>query len=753
MTLETRYNYTLETATTLIPTDWTEESAINLRCNSLTRLTGPRVDTAELVWEFGHLTRIGTESEQTYVAPRSDLVGKFVRIRIENGPLAADLRWTGYILAESIERWSQQDDGAGAQRLRGGTQTFTVVGLEWFLEQKQVVGTSSLMADRQKRQVPYNGGAGDGRSADTSKRGNKASDSLAFDFSSSSVEWTATEICQHLLSNHAPRNHDNATRPVAYELHWTGEPYLQWYKPTLAVEGRSLLDILGELIPENRGLVFWFENYYDVQGFEEEEVVLRLFVSSAAGASIHLPNGQTLLAARRIQANFQPDTIGSANPIKLAQPEGRYDFVRVWGARRTSTFTVKGADVDGTADRSYDFGNYPIKSTFAGNWSITPQQAYTIGVRDTYADYASLEDAEKADRNDIYRRRSRFERVFRHFEFTIVGGTDAPLSPIIQQDTQSITGDIAPTSPDVLRMLRTTMLRASSTYEDATAPVAEEETEELRPPFAMVYLPRATGAAFIPTTLGQFTPGAPATTTDGGFRFAHDLGKTKEVGFDTAHAGDAPNLERKYSFNIGLTPQSAGPGFVLDVRGGMPHTIGGVIDGFEPSRHARELQYHSLLVTITCEWDAYCEGTYPNAVPNPAEPVRELLIRIGDRARFDWLAKGTIYDIGEDGHPLQVQTGGALRDDRILCQSIAQLAHEWYSTPRRGFAISFGTLVHPFDGNAYQSGGLGTLIQNVGTGAAAIECNAVITTLTYNLQDDKLTAHASVSDFDVEAVA
>jgi hypothetical protein len=149
-------------------------------------------------------------------------------------------------------------------------------------------------------------------------------------------------------------------------------------------------------------------------------------------------------------------------------------------------------------------------------------------------------------------------------------------------------------------------------------------------------------------------------------------------------------------------------------------------------------------VTVPAEWDAYCEGRYP--LPDGAgEPLTTLYIQLGDeRARLDWLAAGTIYDV-EDGTLKTVGTGGALRDDRELCVQIAQIAYEWYGVERAEFSLTTMRPELPAE--------LGSLIATIGSGATEETVNAVVSQITYDFQSGRLSLTAGFSELDFAALA
>ncbi len=115
------------------PTQGTWSDVANLACRQL-RTGVNRVDSATLIYEYGTI-------DGSYVAPL-DIVGKFVRIVVSSPAID----WVGYVIGERKARWHEETIAGPAQRVKGGDQLFTVVGLEWFLGRKD-----DIQRPRQKR--------------------------------------------------------------------------------------------------------------------------------------------------------------------------------------------------------------------------------------------------------------------------------------------------------------------------------------------------------------------------------------------------------------------------------------------------------------------------------------------------------------------------------------------------------------------------------------------------------------------------
>lgn len=760
---------------------WTAEPDFH----SVTLLEGlaPTIDQATLVWPFGNL--VGVDGAR---AEPLDIEGKYVRIEfLETDGSTVTKTWYGYIADRAQTSFDLQQIPASdppEYRWKYGDQTWIAYGLEWFLGRQTVAGPTSENADRQYRAIGYNVGVGDGRDLDTAKRGNMhaTNDPPTFDFSDDAIEWDAWSIVRHLLANQCPRDHADNPAPADWVVAASAEPFLNWYHPTVQVEHMSLLTVLERVIDRNRGLIWWLQ----INALGEIE----LQVSSSAPSPVTLPDASELPEALAKALLYHDASMHADAPQITRDGARRYDRVRVRGARRTCTFTAIGPDTLPNALGHYDFP-IDIHSRLVPAWdsSLASQYvealAHDDGGGPVDPDYASYDDAEKAMRNDAYRRREEFAGVFTHFK-VVFGQTNAePLSPDINPETGSILGYHTEITRRSVRLMRNTQLIAGVSYADATAPVANRGAdvgEEPRPPMLFCFLPRGTGN--IPITFGQVSstiPGLPATSSDAGWRFAELLTDYLETVFEvgdvhppTTYTYRAPtNFEMRIlegDAGVWITPAGGQPPHRLDFQFATPAA-------YEPTRTPASFFYGDLAVTVTAEWDAFCEATYPLANLPEDVPLNELVIIIGERARFDWLAEGTVYDIDRNGVPLQVQTGGALRDDRALCEQIARLAVAWYGEERATvtwsgelgkstaawYAWKFLTIGKLITGVQYVEGGVMvdgdgvTLVDGngipLGVGEPLETVNASISQIHYDLSRGTIGISAGFAEIDFGQIA
>lgn len=742
--------YTIKVADSpAVPTsdDWV--LAPHLIVETLTRGLAPTMSQATLVWRFGQMRRAAGAGESAVVDDAMeyreplDLRGKYVLIEVSS----MDVEWIGYVVTENTLRWDQEAVGA-EQRVSGGNQGFTAFGLEWFLSRAYVCGTSSNEADKNGRAVGYNMGTGDARELDAGTGANRAEldneaamptlGELEYSFEDDALPWNAGQAAIHLLYEHGPRNDADALSPVGFQLRADAYQFLASYKPIVPIEGRTVLEILDSLISRRRGLVWWIT--HEVAG---DSLYAEIHVSSIFTDDLELPNPDQLDPTPKIPAALEQTTVVTTDydtlrpPVIVRDGTRYFDRIRVRGARRTSTLTT----ITSTITENVGL---PVACNCAHNpiWSAEDEVDYLEGVSGIDADYGTYTEDQKGIRNDLYRKTPKFERVFRHFVVSLVSESGTELQPIVVQSTGSIVGSYA-TEPRAVRIGRLTMLKAGYDYEDATSPTKNGDTlgrDEYQPAmaFANVQIGFNGGAGTINTLEAGESP-------DAGWRRAESMADHEE----NADFGEG-EYGAKLRANYSVTPLAADGGFAINVHGngGMPHSLSligdGGWDGAEPSRYEPVIPWDSLAVTMTIEWDCYCEAVWPTAVPT-ASPVQELLINIGDRARFDWLVKGTIYDLGSAGEVKQVQTEGALRDDRSLCETIARIAHGWYSSERAMASLDFRTTLQPF--------GVGALVTEIGTGAAAETVNAICSQITHSLESGGTSIQLGFAEVDFSTLA
>lgn len=663
-----------------LPSDpaWTLQP--HLIANELTFGVAPTIDQATLTWNYGTMKRAHNDEPDDameYVAPLN-IEGKYIRLEIPDKSFV----WYGYVLKSSIVRGPQETVGPD-DRLKYGTQQFVVVGLEWFLDREKVNFSIVATDVRIERAIGFNCGFGASRGLTYENRANKEIGASQFAANQTSAElWNGATAIDYLLVKHQPKNAIGVSSPMIYSRGAGTAAYLDWFEPIVQTEGKTVYAILNEIVSKNRGLVWWL----DVTEFLGA-MVGYIRVESMATADVALPASATLPAnsSQVTLTDIDKITDGVSITKDLAR---RYDAVICRGARRRAVFTVSW-----------------ISENLVEGWRPADETAYKAAL------------GSDANANDRFREANRFERVYQVFTIPpdwdgasndggSVPGAGDHACPQMPQGSTSIVG-AEPMNMPGLRLLASLPIKMSYDYTDATAPVARDPSlmaPEFAKPFAVI-------------NIGENK-----------FRFIHKLSTTEEngsTGFDS------------YYLNI----LEGTPGLQITGQSKLPHTLAKFT--FDPetdgaSNVLPEFDYRELRCTVAAEWDAYCEGKFPLAVPTNS-PVQTLYISIGERARLDWLAEGTIFDV--EGDTLKtVTTGGALRDDRDLCVQVAQIAHQWYGVERSEMAMTLQRLDLPAN--------RGDLITSIGSGDVTTAVNSVVSQITFNFDGQTTSILAGFAELD-----
>lgn len=682
---------------------WTAEWTLreDLICQQLSRSLGHEIDQATFLFRSGNI--LDVESDLFQGVPLASLIGYYVRIQRTIDPV---LDWVGYIIGESQEPMGASDDGSGLQ-LSGADQVFTAVGMEWFLDRRQIITTVACAGTdedetRVNRAVGFNTGLGNDREPSQAERGNKDTRlgssgvaSFAGD-SANREEWNGVRILQHLLYFHGPSDVDyNLSAPEFIFNAGAYGSYLEWLSPTIQVEGRSVLAILRELISARRGLVWWLRY---LPGNNPAGDLIELVVNSVASAAVSLPSGDTLPAAHS-QITLDTDADATIADVRISgDRSSQYDTVRVRGARRTATFTLSPAD--GNLEEGWN------TSVFEG----------------LYRTAGGATNAEEADR---YRQSERFAHVYSRFLIPQAwdgktsdgagGGTFEFCCPDMPQGSTSILGTET-FSLHGLRLLRTLPLKAGWDYTDAANPTTSDAAND--PPDLM-------------QPLGIVKHG--------------DLWVPLDRAAGNKDQGADETERLKYSYHLRML--DVYPGVEILASGGLNHAIGK--NHFDtgspaPSNVTSEVDYSDMRVTVCAEWDAYCEGRWPIANLTQS-PLQELVLYIGDRARLDYLAAGTIFSV-ENSTIQKCTSGGPLRDDRELCWQLAKVAYEWYAVHRTAFEVTYQVVAEPvLLGNYITMFGLTV----PGSGSTLRPANCIVTQITHDFARGKTSISGGFAELDI----
>lgn len=339
---------------------WTTQTSI--RCNECSEGAGQVVGAASLVRFIGTVREPGATGDPAAQTPLTGLVGKWVRVLIEESGGSITISsvdynalWYGIIDAERLV-----DTGGGT-----GQQSWVCSGLAAHLARTaltngwtEAIGSGgSTVADYILRVPTFNAPDGGGRSTATYTI--DGGTRVVFDYFSG-IKWTAAQILQTLLSSHG--RWDDPAGAFVGGVTWalSAGSLLDWEAPTLDINGMSLLDAINALISPRRGLTW------------------RLTVSGSTATinvrSISLTDitvGSTTLPAATDTAT--PDLTGLwIQGVELTQDQSAtYDVINVIGARPWVGVSLAYDPANATAEAKsliagWDSGDATTWATAAG---------------------------------------------------------------------------------------------------------------------------------------------------------------------------------------------------------------------------------------------------------------------------------------------------------------------------------------------------------------------------------------------------
>lgn len=602
-----------------------------LHVESLGYSVGGAFGSAMMRYEYGRIQREGTTAFAAYVPLAIDRY--YVRIAYTpNNAGSVVSYWYGVII-------SSTDEPLGTSlSMSAGNQSLTAVTLDWLLTQKQM--TASWVASGSGKQeidraIAFNGGDGETGTTVENKSSIPGPDGVPV-FSEKLINadlWTAADILEYLIEYYPP--HDGNGPP--WSINGTVRAHLDWFSPRVPCEGRTLYTVIDSLIDSRRGLAWYVD-------------------SSSAGCEINVasysPTTISLSDDKSIPAN-SPNTVTLdgerqvGRVVTVTDSQDKYSSVRVTGARRGCCFTV------GTHD-----------NTLVSDWSSTDEAMYKQG--DPTAATKTL--AEDKAKHDTYRSSDYLRHVYTRFRLPnnwdgwAGNGTDFPASyvcPFVDSFTGDIAGSGVPFWQDGLRFKKKLPLREFHDYRSSVeSPVDNTPTGATADYLDSFAIANISGTRVMTHELQAWSNNeiGPA----GGTEMASNL----EV---------LPNAAALY-----VRPQS------------MPHAQADgefdmVVDG---SDTPTIFTWLALICTVFVEWDAWVEATYPqNAAAEINDIQSEITIQFGDRARMDYVAKGTVLGV-EEGNLVMATQDGFVRNDHPILRDVARLAWQWYSESRKAIRMT-----------------------------------------------------------------
>jgi hypothetical protein len=675
--------------------DWTEVE--HLYCDYLVFAAAPSVATAGFSWRFGAGLRPG---EQAFgeVAPL-DLLQHYVKVEIDSPPDAGGnprdpVRWHGIFLEDA---WNSE--GAfvrhkpktldQVERTRSGEQSLAAYGLEVLLARQRIRGSWWLAGAGDERYLerPLEINA-ENRYANAGNRskapGPAGTHLFAGDLSDTAAGcdwWSTRDVIEYLLEYHAPVD-QAGNRAVPFLLAPSAKPYLPtWDRPRLRLEGRTVKDVLDELLNRRRLLGYWVRVFEGQAPGGGDAAFLLAF--NYLDAELELPGGERLLAnprQRTFDGDAAPAVDGQVTHVSASQT---YDLVEAIGRPALCCGAMAHAD-----------------GTLLAGWTAAEETVYETGGSASPAWAAATKDVRERLNADA-RSAEKVSRVYSQFRLPAdwdgkvgdgLGGAKQYLFPYDDLGIDPADVD-AWYTPD-LRFERELPLKIRD-------PAAAEPKWEYRALWAAIK---------------THDPNTPAGS------YYCDL--QRHGNYDAERTGEGAG--RAWSCHVRALADA--PGVELRISGAPQHVIAsGLFSGnAADTRSYGAWTFNELIVCFAMRADWRVGARWPvNAAAN--EVIRTLTFGVPD-AELHYVVPGTPAQLAATDAAvgqLAAHAGGLVRDDRPRLEQLARLAYEWYGTFRQSLSLSVrGVLPSVY---------VGDLITSVGAEETAEDVRSVVTEIRYDL--------------------
>jgi hypothetical protein len=685
--------------------EWTDVPG--LYCDVCRFASSPDVADAQLSYLFGLKMRAAATN---FVAEGIKNYDDFyVRITIAQGTDGTGepedpKRWYGVIVDTQTERFGIH----APNHEETGRQIFTCRGLEYLLQRtvidRSIVKSGTDAEKEIQRAIAFNLGSGDDSAR--FRQNNRAAGYLGEHgthiFSDKLDEenagaWYGHDIVEYLLAYYSPRDNSGEVQvPFELDLDSTTTA-LRTLTPTLRCHGRTLKQILDDLI-DRRRLMSWYVEVRDsLTGSEKAFIVAFTFNNT----EITLPSARTIKANADQQIVFTDYESDIVSNVQLAKDTAtRFDVVIARGERLGACFTIN-HDPDGTLEK---------------DWDAALQTAYNTGATGA-AGYGALNSWEQQDANAAVRADDRFLKVYRYFRVPPawsgkLGSSETIACPDPEDDTKSA----AYWYPG-MRFKPYLPLLTEVDYEDgvgsaATIELLDGSKHEYRRPFAFIYDVEESRYYQL-DKLSQST----------------GIGQVQSGGRD---------------WSASLRMQDEAFGIIVDVNGWDQHAIAKTefsgSEGAAAPAFPAEMYWENIHATVFAEFDQYAEVKWPEGVlVADDDQLKRLIINVPN-ARLDYLTPGTLIKLNDLGQALAT-SGGYVRDDREFLKDVARVAYEWYGQTRQAAQFTQRDLISGLS--------VGTLITKIGNPANQIEVNTVVTQMVYDLMRGEITIRTQFAELDL----
>lgn len=675
-------------------TDWAWQP--HLYCTGTRATVAPALALAQLHWLYGLIQQPSDDVVTEY--PPLDILGWFVKIETDwvkpDGSIETHKHY-GVVTEEDRERRGTLVEGG--LNYSSGQQNLLVFGLEYLYRRQRVdrsrVEKLNLSLAEIRRALTFNDVNTVNRNKGNRSIGIGGDGHYLFTEDLENVRfWSTNNIVNYLHRMFRPLGSNDFDL-----MDWTlDSPYLTLLpsddKPRVECHGRTLGEIFDEVMNRRRGLgwcVF-------IDEATEKPFIRPLSLSSIP---VNMPDGWTLEAARNQYNLYSDEAVQQLSPVIKRSLLAQYDQVKVIGERIRSVFTVSKED-----------------ATLEEDWTAAQAEDYNEGAS-TLGDYPT-DVVEQEAANDRVRRRPDLERVYACWKLpsalSYVGdGVGGALGPWLPSASNAANPE--PIYRPELRLLPYLPIDEHD--------IAGESRQYMRP-LVLARVFEGEDDCYIPIDQIGTLARVEDTGDGNGFRWSGHV--------------------RMAEHDAGFWIQTAGkPQHVLASNAGLDFDP--LADGSD-DRDPPELDWREdIIATVCVEAQRNVEAVWPaTATITESDSVRRLLIELGDDARLDYIAAGTVIGLEEDGKLLH-QTGGVyIRDDRTKMLALAKQAYVWYQRVRQAVVFSFAGYYPGFRAGDY--------LVEIGNEDDAEPVEAIISQIEHDFVRGVTTIHTDYAEIDFRRV-
>lgn len=591
----------------------------------------PSAPTATLTLDYGPILPHGGTSFG--VQTKLDIAGWYVKI-IDT---CADglLTWAGFIDEVGDDQGGMI--GTGPSAIASGRQTFVAYSMAQLLAHEIVTRARWAAASEDR----WAGCAG---TFNENGKGNKSFSTVTGEavFHSGHLTedygdfWSSRDIATYLLKFAKPVNSADEEKIKFRIDNLTLIP--NWDKPTIECEGRSVLQLLNEVV--NPGRMLQMSSLLD-ESTTPNTVVLK--VHSLASTSISLPNGETHTANAET-VSLATTLAHDTNVVVQGSVTSRADQIVVRGDRRETcgTFQI-------TTDAS---ATQILQEMFSSTVVTAYQNAASASTG-----YSGLTSTEKKRRNAIARNRKSVEDCYR--VFTINSDSDMTVSGgfVFEKDDAT---RYYPWWSEVQFNQKLPFKRGidySGTAISGNTHDDKKKPEDYRPPLVMFKRPSSSPANYLQCDRMAAVDGDPS-----------------------------------FAASVGVEYNQLA--FTLEVQGAEQHAIAhGRFTALADDKTTAEYgswDYRDAKCTISIREDRFVEGRYPldTQLATNLDMIRRKVIYAGPSYKLVRVINGTAVDVATDGTLSTTTAAGKIRDDVGKLDAIAKLAASWWLTARKVLRLS-----------------------------------------------------------------